>query len=201
MQLVLGLIVLAVIGLVILVARRPSEYSVSRSAHLPARPDAVFPEIENFHKWDAWSPWAKIDPDAKVAYEGPESGEGASMTWDGNKEVGSGKMTITKADEPKHIEIRLEFFKPFKGVSTVEFKLEPHGDTTFTTWQMQGTNNFVGKFFDLFMSCEKMIGAKYEEGLANLAKVVEAKHTGQNVELEPVNDIQSSKKLRSVKGA
>ena len=201
MQFVLGLIVLGVIGLVILVARRPNEYSVSRSAHLPARPDVVFKEINNFKNWNAWSPWADIDPDAKVAYEGPESGEGASMTWDGNKEVGSGKMTITKTDEPKHIEIRLEFFKPFKGVNDVQFKLESHGDTTFTTWAMAGKNNFIGKFFDLFMNCEKMVGEKYEEGLANLAKVVEAKHTGQDVELEPVNDVQSSKKLRSVKGA
>jgi hypothetical protein len=77
----------------IVVALQPSEFKVERSATISAPPAAVFEQVNDFHKWEAWSPWAKLDPNAKVTFEGPPAGTGTIMTWSGDSQVGEGKMT------------------------------------------------------------------------------------------------------------
>jgi hypothetical protein len=39
---------------------------------------------------------------------------------------------------------------------------------------MYGKNGFMGKAFSLFMNCDKMVGPKFEEGLAALGEVAAA---------------------------
>ncbi len=70
------------------IAMQPSEYTVQRSATISAPPATVFPMVNDFHSWDAWSPWAKLDPAMKVTYNGPPAGAGAIYTWAGNDKVG-----------------------------------------------------------------------------------------------------------------
>lgn len=156
-------------------ANQPDDFKVSRSATLAATPAAVFEQVNDFHKWEAWSPWAKMDPNAKNSFDGPTSGVDAKFGWSGNSDVGEGSMTIVDSKPNELVRIRLDFTRPMEGTSDVEFKLEPQGDQTKVTWSMAGKNNFLAKAVSLFMDCEKMVGDQYEKGLDNLKAIVEAK--------------------------
>lgn len=173
-KLALGLIVAVGIFCAV-VASRPNDFKVSRSAMMAATAAAVFDQVNDFHKWDVWSPWAKMDPNAKTSYEGPTSGVGAKFGWSGNSDVGEGSMTIVESKPNDLVRIRLDFTRPMAGTSDVELKLEPQGEQTKVTWSMAGKNNFIAKAVGLFMDCEKMVGDQYDKGLANLKAIVEAK--------------------------
>ena len=170
------LIALAVIIVmfVVIVALQPKEYRVARSSTISAPPPAVFAQVNDFRKWEAWNPWGKIDPAMKQAYEGAPAGVGAIYTWAGNNEVGEGRMTITESRPSELIRIKMEFFKPFAGTSTAEFAFKPESNQTAVTWSMAGTNNFMAKAINLFMNMNKMVGGQFEKGLAEMKSVAEA---------------------------
>lgn len=159
--------------LFVFVAGQPDEFIVTRSANISAPPERIFSHVNQLRKWDAWSPWAKLDPNAKNSFEGSESGVGAAMSWSGNRKVGEGKMTITGSDPAFVIRIRLEFLKPFKATNTAEFSFLPESGHTRVTWSMSGRNNFASKVFGLFVNCENMVGRDFEKGLAALKNVAE----------------------------
>ena len=160
--------------LIVVVAGRPDEFKVSRSANISAPPEKVFPHVNDLHKWEAWSPWAKLDPNAKNSFEGAASGTGAAMSWSGNKKIGEGRMTITGSQANELIRFKLEFIRPFKATNTAEFVFKSEGNQTAVTWSMSGKSNFFFKAFGLFMDCDKMAGNDFEKGLASIKSVVEA---------------------------
>lgn len=163
-----------IIGFVIVVLTRPEDFRVSRKAAMAAPPETVFAQVNDFHKWQAWSPWAKMDPNATYSYDGPAEGVGAKFGWSGNSKVGVGSMTITESHPSDLIRLQLEFIKPVAGKSATEFTFQPQDGGTVVTWTMSGKNNFIGKAFSLFMDCEKMVGPDFEKGLANMKTIVEA---------------------------
>jgi len=163
-----------VIVFLIVVALRPSDFRISRSASVAAPPAVVFEQVNDLHKWNTWSPWARMDPNAKNTFDGPPAGVGASFTWAGNSKVGEGRMTIMETQPVERVRIKLEFFKPFVATNAVEFTFVPEGERTTVTWTMSGTNSFVGKAITLVMNCEKMVGGQFEQGFANLKSVVES---------------------------
>jgi carbon monoxide dehydrogenase subunit G len=173
LPILLALTFIAII-LIVVIAGRPDEFTVTRAANISAPPENVFPHVNDLHKWEAWSPWAKLDPNAKNSFEGAASGVGAAMSWDGNKKVGAGRMTIVESAPNNLIRIKLEFLKPFKATNTAEFTFKPDGNQTDVTWSMTGKNNFFFKAFGLFMDCDKMIGKDFEKGLASMKSVAEA---------------------------
>jgi Polyketide cyclase / dehydrase and lipid transport len=170
------LIALAVVILifVIVVASRPADFSYQRSITIAAAPSAVFPHVNDLHKWQVWSPWAKKDPAAKNVFEGPPAGTGAAMSWAGNNDVGEGKMTVVESKPDELVQFRLDFKKPFEGTNIAEFTFKPQGNQTLVTWSMSGKNTFVFKAVSLFIDCDKMIGGDFEKGLADLKGVVES---------------------------
>ena len=170
------LIALAVIVvvLVVVVATRPSEFRVERTATMSAPAAVVFGQVNDFHKWDAWSPYAKRDPAMKKTIEGAPAGVGAIYTWSGNHEVGEGRTTIIESRPSELIRIKLEFVRPFAGTSTAEFTFKPAGERTAVTWSLVGRNNFIAKAMGLVMNMDKMIGGDFEAGLAQMKSVVEA---------------------------
>jgi hypothetical protein len=167
-------IVVIVVAFVVIVALQPSEFRVARSTTVSAPPAAVFAQVNDFHNWEVWSPWAKLDPAAKVTFEGPSAGEGAIFRWVGNEEVGEGSMMITESRPSDLVRIKLEFLKPFAAINTAEFTFKPEGNRTAVTWSMFGTNNFIAKAFCLFMNMDKMVGGQFEKGLASMKSVTEA---------------------------
>ena len=167
------LIVLAVIVIIFigLAAMQPSEFRVVRSGVIPAPAPEVFEQVNNFHNWEAWSPWVGIDPAMKQTYEGPPAGTGAIYKWSGNSEVGEGVMTITESHPYDLVRIRLDFIKPFTTTNTAEFTFEPKGEQTMVTWSMEGKNNFIAKAISMFIDMDKMVGGNFEKGLANLKTI------------------------------
>lgn len=167
--------VVVVVAFTAFVAMQPSEFQITRSTTIDAPPSAVFAHVDDLHAWERWSPWATLDPKMKTAYEGPASGTGAIYAWDGNDDVGAGRMTITDSRPHQRIAIELEFMRPFEASNTAEFTFEPEGggDRTVVTWTMTGHNDFMGKLVSLFVDMDAMIGGAFDEGLAQMKAVVE----------------------------
>ena len=163
----------AVVVLLVVIALQPSTFRVERSATIDAPSSAVFAQVNDFHKWEAWNPWAKIDPAMKQTYEGAPTGPGAVYSWAGNSEVGVGRMTIVDSRPSDLIRVKLEFFKPMAGTSTAEFTFKPEGDQTAVTWSMVGQNNFIGKAMCLVVNMDRMIGGQFEKGLAQMKAAAE----------------------------
>ena len=168
--------VVVVLGIfVAVVAMQPSAFRIERSATMAAPASAVFVQVNDFHNWDGWSPWAKLDPTMKQTYEGPPAGTGAKYSWLGNKQVGEGRMTITESRPDEFIRIDLQFIQPFKASNISEFSFKPDGQKTTVTWSMSGTKNFMFKAMGLIMSMDKMVGKDFEKGLASMKEIVEPK--------------------------
>lgn len=168
-------IALAVViaAILVLAATRPDSFRVERSSSIKAGPEKIFALINDLHQWEAWSPWEKIDPQLKRTYEGAASGKGAAYGWSGNKDVGAGRMEIVDTAAPSRVLLKLDFSAPFEAHNMVEFTLERQGDATRVTQAMYGPSPFVSKLMGLVFSMDKMVGGKFEEGLANLKAIAE----------------------------
>jgi uncharacterized protein YndB with AHSA1/START domain len=166
--LALLVIVLAFAGYV---ALQPAVGTVTRSATIAAPPSAVFPYINDLHKWQDWSPWAKLDPNAKATFEGPQAGAGAVFSWSGNNDVGEGKMTILESKPDEYVKMDIDFAKPFANKSVAEFRLKPEGAGTNVTWSMTGERPFFVRAMSIIFNGDKIVGDMFEKGLENLSKV------------------------------
>lgn len=172
--LIFGTVLAVFLGVV---ALQPSDFRITRSTTIAAPAEEVFAQVNDFHNWEAWSPWAKLDPAAKSTFEGPPSGTGAVFKWSGNEQIGEGTMTLTESRPTDLVAVKLEFVKPFAGTSTAEFTFQPQGEEkTFVTWSMSGHNDFLSKAICLFMNMDKTLGGQFEQGLASMKSVVEGAH-------------------------
>ena len=175
MLMTIALVVILVIAAVLVfAATRPSQLRVERTITIDAPPEAIFPLINDFHNWSAWSPYERRDPTMKKAYSGSYSGKGAVYAWQGNGQVGEGRMEIADTLPPSRVTIALHFVKPFEGHNVATFTLAAHGGTTDVTWAMEGPLAYPVKVLGLFLSMDNMVGKDFEAGLANLKGIVEA---------------------------
>ena len=174
-KLLIGVVVLVAI-FAIAIATRPKTFRVERSILVNAGADAVFPFINDFHLWNRWSPFEKLDANLQRSYSGPAAGQGATYEWLGNREAGQGKMVITESVPARRIAIDLFFLKPFKSTSLAEFTFVPDGSGTTVTWAMSGNNTTAGKAISLVASMDKYLGNSFDEGLSKLKRVVEGDH-------------------------
>jgi hypothetical protein len=174
MRIFTSIVVLGVVALVVFILTRPDRFHIERSAAIQAPSATIFPHINDFHRWTAWSPWEKIDPQLQRSYDGPPSGVGASYHWTGNNQVGEGSMKITESVPDRRVGIALEFMKPFRASNVATFTLAPDGAGTRVTWAMDGENTIISKLMSLFMSMDKMIGTEFEKGLATLKQIAES---------------------------
>ncbi|MFO1023345.1 MAG: SRPBCC family protein [Planctomycetales bacterium] len=170
---ILGALVGLVVLLLIIAAVQSDEMEIVRSTKISTPPGTVFPHVNDFHNWEAWSPWEKLDPNLKRSFEGPASGVGAIYGWEGDKNVGSGRMTIVESRPSELIRIKLEFLKPFPATNEALWTFKPDGNQTDVTWKMTGKKAFMMKLMGLFMNLEKMIGKNFEDGLAALKTIAE----------------------------
>jgi uncharacterized protein YndB with AHSA1/START domain len=166
-------LVIAIAIVLILAATKPNTFSVQRATAIKAPPEKIFPMINDFHQWGSWSPYEHKGPAMKRSYSGAESGNGAVYAWNGNKNVGSGRMEILDSSTPSKIVIKLDFFTPFEAHNTAEFTLRPQGDAINLTWLMHGPAPFMSKLMQVFMNIDNMVGKDFEVGLANLKRLAE----------------------------
>jgi uncharacterized protein YndB with AHSA1/START domain len=170
---VVTLVALLVAGVLIAAAMKGDTFHVERSTTIDAPPSAIYPLVEDFRRWVAWSPYEKLDPAMTRTISGAASGPGAVYEWSGNSKAGAGRMEITRATPPSQIVIRLDFSKPFEAHNTATFTMAPSGARTAVTWAMDGPSPFITKVVGLFMNMDRMIGRDFETGLANLKRVAE----------------------------
>lgn len=169
-------IVVAVViaGVLLLAATQPDTFMVTRHATIKAPPDKVFSYINDFKRWDAWSPWEKKDPAMKRTFGSVTGGKGASYAWEGNKDVGQGRMEIAESSAPSRVGINLDFVKPFEAHNQVEFVLKSElSGATHVTWSMRGHTPYFAKILHLLIDMDRMVGGDFETGLANLKAVAE----------------------------
>lgn len=162
-----------IVGLLVYASTRPDTFRVERSATVPAPPEKVFALLADFHRWEGWSPWEKRDPAMKRTHSGAANGKGAVYEWQGNREVGKGRMEITQASLPSHLAIQLDFLAPFECHNFAEFTLTPRDGATEVTWAMHGPSSFLFKVMGVFMDMDKMVGRDFETGLANLVALAQ----------------------------
>jgi hypothetical protein len=171
---IIAIILAIAIAIVLLLAlTKPNTFAVQRAISIKAPAEKIFTLINDFHQWGTWSPYENKDLAMKRTYSGANSGKGAVYAWDGNNNVGSGRMEILDTSVPSKIVIKLDFFKPFEGHNTAEFTMLPQGDATYLTWLMHGPAPFMSRLMQVFMNIDKMIGKDFEVGLANLKTITE----------------------------
>ncbi|MEM7251662.1 MAG: SRPBCC family protein [Pseudomonadota bacterium] len=170
---IVTIIVLALVALFGFAATKPDSFRVERSTTISAPAETVFPLINDLKQWDNWSPWANRDPDMKKSVSGSPAGVGAIYEWEGNQEVGQGRMEIMESNPPSKVSIKLNFIKPFEAENTSEFALSASGDSTDVTWAMFGNNTFLQKVMSVFFSMDEMVGPDFESGLSSLKALAE----------------------------
>jgi uncharacterized protein YndB with AHSA1/START domain len=170
---VAALLVLGVAAILIFAATRPDTFRVQRATTIKAPPEKIFALVNDPRLHRSWSPWEKKDPGMKRAYSGAASGKGAVYEWDGNNEIGMGRMSIAETSAPTRVVFNLDFLKPFEAHNIAEFTLEPKGDSTTVTWAIHGPSPYISKVIGVFCSMDRMIGNEFETGLANLKAMTE----------------------------
>jgi carbon monoxide dehydrogenase subunit G len=166
-------IAVIIAAVLIYAATRPDTFRVERTASIKAPPERLFAMINDLQNWRAWSPYEKKDPAMQRTLSAATSGKGATYAWDGNKDVGQGRMEIVESIPPSKVTIKLDFLKPFEAHNTAEFTLEPRGEATAVTWSIYGPQPYVSKVMSIFLDFDTMIGQDFEAGLANLKTLAE----------------------------
>jgi len=172
-EIVVIVVVVVIAAVLIFAVTRPDMFGVERSISIGAAPDRIFPLINDFKSWTAWSPYENKDPAMTRTYSSATSGKGAVYEWDGNSQVGKGRIEIIDTAAPSRVTIKLDMIKPMEGHNVVNFTLEPRGGATQLTWAMRGTCAYMAKLMGLFLDMDKMIGKDFEVGLANLKALAE----------------------------
>ncbi len=153
---------------------KSDDFRVSRSLQMAAPSSKIFGQVNDLRCMNVWNPFLKLDPNAKVTFEGASSGVGAVCVWDGDKNVGAGRQTIIESQPNKRVRMTLEFYRPFPGVNDVEFSLVDESSSTTVTWNMVGKMSFVPRLIGIFMSMETMCGASFLRGLQDVKTIVES---------------------------
>ena len=164
---------IAIAVVLILAATKPDTFAVQRSTTVKAAPEKIFALINDFHQWGSWSPYEHKDPAMKRSFSGAERGKGSVYAWQGDKNVGTGRMEILEASTPSKILIKLDFFTPFEAHNMAEFTMLPQGDATTVSWRMHGPAPFMARIMHVFINIDKMVGNDFEAGLANLKRLTE----------------------------
>lgn len=154
-------------------ATRPDSFGLERSTAIKAPAAKIFPHLNDLRAHQTWSPWEQKDPTMKRTYSGAQSGKGAIYEWNGNRNIGQGRIEITEATPNSKMTMKLDFIKPFEAHNIAGFTLEPKGDATNVTWFMHGPASFMTKVMGLFCNFDKMVGKEFETGLANLKTLSE----------------------------
>jgi uncharacterized protein YndB with AHSA1/START domain len=176
------MLAVAVAIVLIVAATKPDTLRVRRSITIDAPAEAIFAHINDFRRWEAWSPYEKLDPAMKRSYSGPASGPGAVYEWEGDGNVGKGRIEITDVSAPTRLALDLHMLEPMEGRNAVEFTLDPDGGATKVTWGMACPSPYLTKVISVFLDMDRMIGGQFEEGLANLKSLVEQERGGSVAE-------------------
>jgi hypothetical protein len=167
-----GIVLAALVVIVVILGFiAPKEFKVERSVIIPTdNKEVIFKNLTHWNEFLKWNPWSAMDPNQKLTFSGEEGTVGSSYTWEGNKDVGKGSMTIAALKENEMVDMDLYFIKPFEAKNKTYFNMTQEGSGYKVNWSMSGKSDFPMNIFGLFMNMDKMIGADFEKGLESLKK-------------------------------
>ncbi len=168
---IIALILIA--GVLLFATTAPDTFRFQRTANIEAPPEKLFPLINDLRRFNTWNPYEKKDPSMKGTYSGPNAGMGAAYAFAGNSDVGKGSIEITESMPPNRVSMRLTMLELFEARNSVEFTLEPKGETTDVTWAIEGPVPYFMKIVHLFFDMDNMVGKDFEAGLADLKTIAE----------------------------
>lgn len=149
----------------------PATSHVERSVHIDKPPAEVFAVLDSFQRFNEWSPWFEMDPNAQYSYAGPAAGVGARMSWVGSPAVGSGSQEIQVSEAPRRIVNALDFGS---SQATGTYTLSADGQGTQLVWSLDSEHGYnpINRWFGaLFL--DRMVGPDFDKGLAKLKALLE----------------------------
>jgi hypothetical protein len=171
-------ILLAVLGVVVAILGyawfRSPDMAISRELLIAASAETIFPFINDSQKANGWMPWTESDPGVKMVYSGPSAGVGSKSSWDSQGQMGTGEAVVIESIPNQSVKTQLTYTKPMAMSQLAEVSLSSQGDGTLVRWSVSGKMGFFFRLMGVFVNCDKMIGAEFEKGLANLKKQVES---------------------------
>jgi uncharacterized protein YndB with AHSA1/START domain len=170
-RLILGTAALAVIFAAVAFGL-PSHVTVARSVVVNAPESAIFPYLNNLHQFKEWSPWSARDPQLALSYGGPESGQGARVTWTSKKpSIGTGSMEISESQPNRRIDLAVNF-NGLEGTSS--YDVVPSGSGSKVTWTFghESGSNPLERWKALML--DGLVGAEYRAGLDRLKEKIES---------------------------
>lgn len=185
---VILLAVVAVIAVSLVAFLIKKDYEASATVKIEAPAKMVSEYVSELKNWPNWMPWQEKDPEMKNTYGDKTQGEGAWYKWEGNKEVGTGKLTIKKYEPATLMNTYLEFEEPFETTSEGYWVFDENEDgTTNVTW---GNKGKIPILMTLFYDFENMMSKEFENGLKNLNrelnKIQEAQKPKFTFEVEEI---------------
>lgn len=161
---------------------------VSRSIVIKAPLNKIKQSLVDFRQWPIWSPWIIMEPDTLLNYNDKQGQVGASYDWRGEL-VGQGGMELS-AIHDHHLDMQLNFIKPFKSSAQVSFDLEEEfHDHTTVTWTMNGSLPFF--LFFMVSKMKALIGKDYERGLRMLKEYIERGKVSSSVSIDGISQLKS----------
>jgi uncharacterized protein YndB with AHSA1/START domain len=174
---VVAVLIVAIAGLLGYAALQPDTFRVARATTIKAPPEKIYPLMSDFKRGAEWSPYEKKDPNMKRSFSGAPTGKGSVYEFEGNSDVGAGRLTIVDASPPSKVVLKLDMLRPFQASNIIEYAITPRGNaaeaTSEVTWTMQGHQPLLAKAICLFFDMDKMVGADFEAGLASLKTIAE----------------------------
>ena len=154
----------------------PKEITVTRAIEINASVADVFDQANTLSNWANWSAWHKMDPDANYTYSTPDSGAGASYSWEGDPELtGEGVLTILESITNKSIRTEVIFLKDGEenGRGNGEWVFTEENGVMQVSWSflIDMGKNPVARWIGLMM--DSMIGPQLETGLSNMKEYLE----------------------------
>lgn len=170
---IVAILLVAIAGVLGYAAMQPDHFRIARSTTIKAPPEKIYPLMSDFRRGAEWSPYEKKDPNMKRSFSGAASGKGAIYNFDGNSDVGTGRLEITDATPPSKVVLKLDVVKPFEGSQIIEYSILPKSDGSEVTWAMHGHQPLFARAMCLFFNMDKVVGADFEAGLASLKAIAE----------------------------
>lgn len=162
------------LALVAYAATRPDTFEIKRSTMIAAPAAVIFPLINNLRGFNRWNPFLLKDQATRLTYQTIEEGPGAVYGWEGNRDLGKGRLEVVGSVPHSRIEMKLHMIEPMVAQNRVVFALEPAGEMTKVTWTMDGPQPLISKVMGLFLNFEAMVGADFEKGLQRMKAIAES---------------------------
>jgi len=171
---VIGLLLLGIIAFILIAGIFiDKDYHFERSVTIDAPREIVWNNVSSLSALNSWSPWMERDPQMEHSISGTDGTVGATHSWKGNKDVGSGSQTILELVPQEKVRTGLKFMEPMESEAFAFLNLSDEGNGTKVTWGFDSEYTYPFNTLCLFVDMDKYMDADYSAGLAKLKALSE----------------------------